>query len=136
MFHQVLSCQFIIGMTRNFIVGYAGVFYEKLLKKGNQPSVIIRYIHEIENIIHSLYNSRNLQLGLFSLCFSFIGMVYYTKDTIMEKGIFYGYTIWVVILIILQSGKKLYKKLNILFNNVIIIIQNSFHFLIIFILVY
>ena len=99
-------------MTRNLIVGYAGVFYEKLLKKGNQPSVIIRYIHEIENIIYSLYYSRNLQLGLFSLCFSFIGMVYYTKDTIMEKGIFYGYTIWVVILIILQSGKNLENILN------------------------
>jgi len=68
--------------------GYAGVFYEKLLKKGNQPSVIIR----------------NLQLGLFSLCFSLIGMVYYTKDTILEKGIFYGYTLWVVLLIILQSA--------------------------------
>ena len=70
-----------------FSSGYAGVFYEKLVKQGSQPSVIIR----------------NLQLGLFSLIFSFSGMVYYSSEVILSKGMFYGYTSSVITIIILQS---------------------------------
>ena len=70
-----------------FSSGYAGVFYEKLVKQGSQPSVIIR----------------NLQLGLFSLFFSFSGMVYYSSEIILSRGMFYGYTSSVLTIIVLQS---------------------------------
>ena len=70
-----------------FSSGYAGVFYEKLVKQGSQPSVIIR----------------NLQLGLFSLLFSFSGMIYYSGGEIRARGMFYGYTWSVITIIVLQS---------------------------------
>jgi len=70
-----------------FSSGYAGVFYEKLVKQGSQPSVIIR----------------NLQLGLFSLLFSFCGMLYYSGHDILNRGMFYGYNSSVITIIILQS---------------------------------
>ena len=70
-----------------FSSGYAGVFYEKLVKQGSQPSVIIR----------------NLQLGLFSLLFSFSGMMFYSSELLLSRGMFYGYTSSVVTIIILQS---------------------------------
>ena len=70
-----------------FSSGYAGVFYEKLVKQSSQPSIVVR----------------NLQLGLFSLLFSFTGMVYYSSADIFQFGIFYGYTRPVLAIIVLQS---------------------------------
>lgn len=70
-----------------FSSGYAGVFYEKLVKQSSQPSIVVR----------------NLQLGLFSLLFSFTGMVYYSSADIFQLGMFYGYTRAVLAIIILQS---------------------------------
>merc|ERR1719234_1296746 len=70
-----------------FSSGYAGVFYEKLVKLSSQPSIVVR----------------NLQLGLFSLLFSFTGMVYYSSADIFQLGIFYGYTRPVLAIIVLQS---------------------------------
>ena len=70
-----------------FSSGYAGVYYEKLVKHSSQPSIVIR----------------NLQLGIFSLIFSFSGMVYYSSAEIFQHGMFYGYTAPVWSIIILQS---------------------------------
>ena len=70
-----------------FSSGYAGVFYEKLVKQSSQPSIVVR----------------NLQLGLFSLLFSFTGMIYYSSADIFQLGMFYGYTRAVLAIIILQS---------------------------------
>ena len=70
-----------------FSSGYAGVFYEKLVKQSSQPSIVIR----------------NLQLGVFSLLFSFTGMVYYSSADIFQLGMFYGYTRAVLAIIVLQS---------------------------------
>jgi len=55
-----------------FSSGFAGVFYEKLLKTSSQPSVIIR----------------NLQLGVFSLLLSGSGMMISDISEILEKGKF------------------------------------------------
>ena len=74
-------------MVACFSSGYAGVFYEKLVKQSCQPSVVIR----------------NLQLGIFSLLFSFTAMLYYSSSEIFLHGMFYGYTPAVVTIIILQS---------------------------------
>ena len=57
-------------LTACFSSGFAGVFYEKLLKKSSQPSVIIR----------------NLQLGVFSLLLSGSGMILSDLNEILEKG--------------------------------------------------
>ena len=67
--------------------GFAGVFYERLVKQSCQPSMVIR----------------NLQLGLFSLIFSFSTMLAYNWTDILELGIFYGYTSSVVAVICLQA---------------------------------
>ena len=78
---------FIAVLTACFSSGFAGVFYEKLVKQSSQPSVIIR----------------NLQLGIFSLLFSSSAMVYYNSSDIIEQGLCYGYTKFVVIVICLQA---------------------------------
>ena len=70
-----------------FSSGYAGVFYEKLVKHSGQPSVVIR----------------NLQLGIFSLLFSLAAMLTYSKSDILTNGMFYGYTPVVGAIILLQS---------------------------------
>ena len=70
-----------------FSSGYAGVYYEKLVKMSCQPSLVIR----------------NLQLGLFSLMFSCAAMLYYSSADISANGLFYGYTPPVLTIIILQS---------------------------------
>ena len=67
--------------------GFAGVFYERLVKQSCQPSMVIR----------------NLQLGLFSLLFSFSTMVAYNWTDILQLGIFHGYTFSVVAVICLQA---------------------------------
>ena len=67
--------------------GFAGVFYERLVKQSCQPSMVIR----------------NLQLGLFSLIFSFSTMLAYNWTDILQLGIFHGYTSSVVAVICLQA---------------------------------
>ena len=48
---------------------------------------------------------RNLQLGIFSLLFSGLGLGYSAQE-ISEKGLLYGYSNAVVLLLLLQSGDK------------------------------
>lgn len=67
--------------------GFAGVFFEKLLKDSAQPSVIVR----------------NLQLGIFSIAFSGISLLYSLAE-IRDIGIFYGYSLSVLTFLGLQSG--------------------------------
>jgi len=78
---------FISVLTACFSSGFAGVFYEKLVKQSSQPSVVIR----------------NLQLGIFSLLFSCSAMFYYNSSEIFNLGIFYGYTRPVITVICLQA---------------------------------
>ena len=67
--------------------GFAGVFYERLVKQSCQTSMVIR----------------NLQLGLFSLLFSCTTMLTYNWTDIQKLGIFYGYTSSVLAVICLQA---------------------------------
>ena len=48
---------------------------------------------------------RNLQLGIFSLLFSGLGLGYSAQE-ISDKGLLYGYSNAVVCLLLLQSGDK------------------------------
>jgi len=70
-----------------FSSGFAGVFYEKLLKSGAQPSIVIR----------------NLQLGIFSILLSGTAMLAHDYAAIMQKGLLQGYTQTVYTVILLQS---------------------------------
>jgi UDP-sugar transporter A1/2/3 len=53
-----------------FSSGFAGVYYEKLVKESSQPSLVIR----------------NLQLGVFSLLFASVGMLYNDWGPIRDQG--------------------------------------------------
>jgi len=70
-------------LTASLSSGFAGVFYEKLLKEGSQPSVIIR----------------NIQLGIFSVIFGAVGVFVNDLNKVKERGFFDGYSpvVWVVI---------------------------------------
>jgi len=82
---QLVGC--LAVLTACFSSGFAGVFYEKLVKQSSQPSVIIR----------------NLQLGIFSLLFSSTAMLYYNSSDIFRLGLFYGYSGPVIAVICLQA---------------------------------
>lgn len=70
-----------------FSSGFAGVYFEKLVKTGAQPSVVIR----------------NLQLGVFSLIFGAVAVIYNDFDSIQESGFFQGYNTLVFVIIVLQA---------------------------------
>jgi len=70
-----------------FSSGFAGVFFEMLVKTGAQPSVVIR----------------NLQLGIFSLAFATSAVIFNDYDAIAKDGFFQGYNFLVFIIIILQA---------------------------------
>lgn len=70
-----------------FSSGFAGVFFEMLVKTGAQPSVVIR----------------NLQLGMFSLMFGAFAVIYTDLEAVIKDGFFQGYNFIVVIIIILQA---------------------------------
>ena len=74
-------------MTACFSSGFAGVFYERLVKQSNQTSLVIR----------------NLQLGLFSLAFSLTTMLLYSSSDILALGMFHGYSASVFLVILLQA---------------------------------
>jgi drug/metabolite transporter (DMT)-like permease len=57
-------------LTACFSSGFAGVYYEKLVKESSQPSLVIR----------------NLQLGLFSLFFALAGMLINDWEAIYHGG--------------------------------------------------
>ncbi|XP_071553030.1 UDP-N-acetylglucosamine transporter-like [Panulirus ornatus] len=64
--------------------GFSGVYFERLVKRGTQPSLIIR----------------NIQLGMFSIAFAVVA-VSSDSTAIWEGGFFQGYSIttWMVVLI-------------------------------------
>jgi len=70
-----------------FSSGFAGVFFEMLVKTGAQPSVVIR----------------NLQLGMFSLIFATSTVIMYDWDAIALNGFFQGYHPLVFVIIALQA---------------------------------
>lgn len=74
-------------VTACFSSGFAGVFYERLVKLSAQPSVIVR----------------NLQLGIFSVIFSFGTMVVYNWRDILQYGLTHGYSRSVLAVIALQA---------------------------------
>jgi len=70
-----------------FSSGFAGVFFEMLVKTGAQPSVVIR----------------NLQLGIFSLVFATSAVIFNDWDAVAKDGFFQGYNVLVFIIIVLQA---------------------------------
>merc|ERR1712071_397214 len=68
--------------------GFAGVYYEKLLKESAQPSVVLR----------------NIQLGLFSLLFGVAAVVFNDGSKVLHRGFLDGYDSVVWLVVILQAS--------------------------------
>lgn len=70
-------------IASSFSSGFAGVYYEKLLKESSQPSVVLR----------------NIQLSIFSVLFGALGVLVSDRDKVSRRGFFDGYTsvVWLVI---------------------------------------
>jgi len=66
--------------------GFAGVYFEKILKTG-PTSVWIR----------------NIQLAIFGTIFGLVIVFYFDYQSVMEKGFFYGYSTVVWIVVFLQA---------------------------------
>ena len=84
--HETQVIGLIAVLCACFSSGFAGVFFEMLVKTGSQPSVVIR----------------NLQLGIFSLFFAAFAVLYADFDAIVEHGFFQGYNPLVFVIIVLQ----------------------------------
>jgi len=74
-------------LTACFSSGLAGVYFEMLVKTGAQTSIVIR----------------NLQLGLFSLVFASMAVMYNDANEVLEKGFFQGYDGVVILIILIQA---------------------------------
>ncbi|KAF7987603.1 hypothetical protein HCN44_003466 [Aphidius gifuensis] len=70
-----------------FLSGFAGIYFEKILKQSN-ISVWMR----------------NVQLSLLSIPFGLISCYVKDSDGISENGFFYGYDLFVSYLVVLQAG--------------------------------
>ncbi|XP_068995657.1 solute carrier family 35 member A3b isoform X2 [Embiotoca jacksoni] len=66
--------------------GFAGVYFEKILKETKQSVWV-----------------RNIQLGLFSFVFGFIGMMLYDGHRVRQSGMFQGYGTITCIVVVLQA---------------------------------
>lgn len=66
--------------------GFAGVYFEKILKETKQSVWV-----------------RNIQLGLFSFVFGFIGMMVYDGQSVRQSGMFQGYNKITCIVVVLQA---------------------------------
>uniref|UniRef100_A0A3Q2ZFY5 Solute carrier family 35 member A3b n=1 Tax=Kryptolebias marmoratus TaxID=37003 RepID=A0A3Q2ZFY5_KRYMA len=66
--------------------GFAGVYFEKILKETKQSVWV-----------------RNIQLGLFSFMFGFIGMMAYDGQSVRQSGMFQGYNIITCTVVVLQA---------------------------------
>ncbi|XP_064079063.1 UDP-N-acetylglucosamine transporter-like [Macrobrachium nipponense] len=86
--HPNTEVSWLLGIFAVFVScissGFSGVYFERLVKKGTQPSLVIR----------------NIQLGVFSIVFAVIA-VSSDWSSIKEGGFFQGYTLttWGVVLI-------------------------------------
>lgn len=80
-----ISCVIVCSLTS----GFAGVYCEKIMKKSNHSV----WIHTI-------------QMSVWSILLSFIGICIYDMNKIIEKGFFfsYDYLVWLCILVQLLSG--------------------------------
>lgn len=70
-----------------FLSGFAGVYFERIVKKAEANIWI-----------------RNIQLGIFSATFSFIAMIYHDGQNISENGLLYGYNFLVWMVVLLQAA--------------------------------
>ena len=84
--HEKQMIGLIAVLCACFSSGFAGVFFEMLVKTGAQPSVVIR----------------NLQLGMFSLIFATSTVIMYDLEAIKENGFFQGYHPLVFVIVALQ----------------------------------
>ncbi|XP_056277604.1 solute carrier family 35 member A3b isoform X1 [Pseudoliparis swirei] len=66
--------------------GFAGVYFEKILKETKQSVWV-----------------RNIQLGLFSFVFGFVGMIVYDGEMVRELGMFQGYNAVTCTVVALQA---------------------------------
>uniref|UniRef100_A0A3P9J056 Solute carrier family 35 member A3b n=1 Tax=Oryzias latipes TaxID=8090 RepID=A0A3P9J056_ORYLA len=66
--------------------GFAGVYFEKILKETKQSVWV-----------------RNIQLGLFSFVFAFVGMMVYDGHGVWQAGMFQGYNFVTWIVVVLQA---------------------------------
>ncbi|CAG5896962.1 unnamed protein product [Menidia menidia] len=66
--------------------GFAGVYFEKILKETKQSVWV-----------------RNIQLGVFSFVFGFIGMIIYDSQSLRESGMFQGYNSIACTVVVLQA---------------------------------
>lgn len=77
-------------LTACVLSGFAGVYFEKILKSSSEVSLWIR----------------NIQLSAIAIPFGLLQVFVTDSELVSEKGFFYGYTLltWIVVLLQAQGG--------------------------------
>lgn len=78
---------FISVLMASLTSGFAGVWFEKILKEGKTTTMWMR----------------NIQMGITSVLIAFLGVFLKDRDIVAEKGFFHGYNGAVVGVILLQA---------------------------------
>uniref|UniRef100_A0A3Q2YL16 Solute carrier family 35 member A1 n=1 Tax=Hippocampus comes TaxID=109280 RepID=A0A3Q2YL16_HIPCM len=77
-----------------FCSGFAGVYFEKVLKSSDTSLWV-----------------RNIQMYLSGIAITFMGVLVRDGEKVMEKGFFFGYTPWVCFVVFLASVGGLYTSI-------------------------
>ena len=95
--------------------GFAGVYYEKLVKSGSQPSVIIRNLQmgKPNNTLEVQWKHHELIIvfdyphnfsGLIALPLSGVAVLFNVREIVFDRGFFHGYNNLVVTVVFLQAA--------------------------------
>ena len=86
--------------------GFAGVYFEKILKTG-PTSVWVR----------------NIQLAIFGTIFGLVIVVCFDYKAVMDKGFFQGYTtiVWIVIVLQVHYISKDFIEKNLIFSRLLVV---------------
>ena len=109
-------------LTACFSSGLAGVYFEMLVKTGAQTSIVIRNLQlgKYRDLIDSSGNKRikicskvhfilKFSVGIFSLVFASMAVIYNDANEVLENGFFQGYDGVVILIVLIQVRIQMYR---------------------------
>ena len=113
-------------LTACFSSGLAGVYFEMLVKTGAQTSIVIRNLQlgrykkllilavakriKICSKAHLFFiKNTKFSVGIFSLVFASMAVMYNDANEVLENGFFQGYDGVVILIVLIQVRIQMYR---------------------------
>ena len=108
-------------LTACFSSGLAGVYFEMLVKTGAQTSIVIRNLQlgKYRDLIDSsgkriqicskAHFAPKFSVGIFSLVFASMAVMYNDANEVLENGFFQGYDGVVILIVLIQVRIQMYR---------------------------